>query len=216
MPSEPVAPGRPTIRQNRWTSVTIVPLKKPTLLFSSDDPMSKRQMQLELTVTPIMYYVVLGTSTRHGRARSAAINCTGPAIPTVPPAASHRPNSPIRPFLFNHFRTILPASSPATPYDGCGYPSPSPAPSGRTRSAHKKHFDQTKPISRTSPLNQRLAAVLAERPPSRALLPPGTPGILTSRGRDGGCPPPPAQIRTSGFPAYGSYLGWVAAKRTLG
>ncbi len=44
----------PTIRQNRWSSVTIVPLKKPTLIFSSDDPTTKRQMQLELTVTPIM------------------------------------------------------------------------------------------------------------------------------------------------------------------
>src|SRR5215470_4841006 len=27
------------------------------------------------------------------------------------------------------------------------------------------------------------------------------------RGRDGDCSPPPAQIRTCGFPAYGSYLG---------
>lgn len=27
------------------------------------------------------------------------------------------------------------------------------------------------------------------------------------RGRDGGCPPPPAQIRTSGTTAYGSCLG---------
>ena len=28
-----------------------------------------------------------------------------------------------------------------------------------------------------------------------------------SRGRDAGCPALPAQIRTSGIPAYGSYLG---------
>jgi hypothetical protein len=27
------------------------------------------------------------------------------------------------------------------------------------------------------------------------------------RGRDGDFSPPPAQIRTCGFPAYGSYLG---------
>jgi hypothetical protein len=55
VPSEPVSPGAaPMIRQNRWSSPAIVPLKKPTLLFSSDDPMSKRQMQLELTVTSIM------------------------------------------------------------------------------------------------------------------------------------------------------------------
>ena len=38
---------------------------------------------------------------------------------------------------------------------------------------------------------------------------------LASRGRDAGRPAPPAQIRTSGFPAYGSYLGWMASKRTL-
>lgn len=43
----------PTVRQNRWASSVIVPLKKPTLLFSSDDPMSKRQVQLQLTATPI-------------------------------------------------------------------------------------------------------------------------------------------------------------------
>jgi hypothetical protein len=27
---------------------------------------------------------------------------------------------------------------------------------------------------------------------------------------------PPAQIRTCSFPAYGSYLGWVTAKRCCG
>jgi hypothetical protein len=31
--------------------------------------------------------------------------------------------------------------------------------------------------------------------------------FMVSRGRDAGCPAPPAQIRTSGIPAYGSYLG---------
>jgi len=44
----------PTIRVSKWESVVIVPLKKPTVLFSSDDPTSKRQMQLELTATPIL------------------------------------------------------------------------------------------------------------------------------------------------------------------
>ena len=54
VPSDAATPGvAPTIRQNRWSSLTIVPLKKPTLIFSSDDPTSKRQMQLELTATPI-------------------------------------------------------------------------------------------------------------------------------------------------------------------
>jgi hypothetical protein len=43
----------PVIRQVRWNSPVIVPLKKPTVIFSSDDPTSKRQMQLELTATPI-------------------------------------------------------------------------------------------------------------------------------------------------------------------
>ena len=43
----------PVIRNNRWSSDVIVPLRKPTTIFSSDDAMSKRQMQLELTATPI-------------------------------------------------------------------------------------------------------------------------------------------------------------------
>jgi hypothetical protein len=46
-------PPAPTIRQTKWSSGVIVPLKKPTLLFASDDLMSKRQVQLELTATPI-------------------------------------------------------------------------------------------------------------------------------------------------------------------
>jgi hypothetical protein len=59
IPSEPAAPATtaatrmPTIRQNRWVSTVAVPLKKPTVIFSSDDLTSKRQMQLELTATPI-------------------------------------------------------------------------------------------------------------------------------------------------------------------
>ena len=36
------------------------------------------------------------------------------------------------------------------------------------------------------------------------------------RGRDGHRGPPPARIRTSGTTAYGSYLGYLASKRTLG
>ena len=40
--------------------------------------------------------------------------------------------------------------------------------------------------------------------------------FLMGRGRDAGRPAPPARIRTSGFPAYGSYLGWMASKRTRG
>src|SRR5499425_1329593 len=37
-----------------------------------------------------------------------------------------------------------------------------------------------------------------------------------SRGRDASYLAPPAQIRTCSFPAYGSYLGCVTAKRSLG
>src|SRR5215467_7460266 len=36
------------------------------------------------------------------------------------------------------------------------------------------------------------------------------------RGRDAHYWAPPAQNRTCGFPAYGSHLGWVTAKRSLG
>ena len=36
------------------------------------------------------------------------------------------------------------------------------------------------------------------------------------RGRNAGFPAPPAQIRTYSFPVYGSYLGCMAKKRTLG
>ncbi|HEY3457639.1 MAG TPA: hypothetical protein VGK64_23880 [Bryobacteraceae bacterium] len=43
----------PIIRNNRWESTVLIPVKKPSILFSSDDPASKRKMQLVLTVTPI-------------------------------------------------------------------------------------------------------------------------------------------------------------------
>lgn len=45
--------GPPTVRDNRWGSNVLVPIKKPTVIFSSDDVTSKHQMQLELTATPI-------------------------------------------------------------------------------------------------------------------------------------------------------------------
>ena len=60
LPSEPAQPtttaaigAAPAVRQNRWSSWVILPLKRSTLIFSSDDLASKRQMQVELTVTPI-------------------------------------------------------------------------------------------------------------------------------------------------------------------
>lgn len=43
----------PVVRQNRWSGPVSVPLSKPTILFYSDDPNSRRRMQLEATVTPI-------------------------------------------------------------------------------------------------------------------------------------------------------------------
>jgi hypothetical protein len=54
-PASPSAPMRPpVVRQNRWNSGVVVQLKKPTVVFSSDDLTTKRQMQVELTATPIL------------------------------------------------------------------------------------------------------------------------------------------------------------------
>lgn len=50
---ETAGPAYPIIRQNKWGSSVIVPIRKPTLIFSSDDVTTKRQLQLELTATPI-------------------------------------------------------------------------------------------------------------------------------------------------------------------
>ena len=47
-------PGNtPVVREDKWNSMVIVPLRKPTILFTSDDPASRQQVQLELTATPI-------------------------------------------------------------------------------------------------------------------------------------------------------------------
>ena len=43
----------PVIRQNKWTAVVLTAIRKPTVVFSSDDLSSKRQMQLEVTATPM-------------------------------------------------------------------------------------------------------------------------------------------------------------------
>lgn len=50
---EASTPSYPIIRQNKWSSSVVVPIGKPTLIFSSDDVTTKRQIQLELTATPI-------------------------------------------------------------------------------------------------------------------------------------------------------------------
>jgi len=47
-------PDRPYVRQNKWGSTAVVLLKKPTVIFSSDDLTGKDQTQLELTATPIL------------------------------------------------------------------------------------------------------------------------------------------------------------------
>ncbi len=45
--------GGLVIRNSKWISQVILPLRHPTVLFSSDDPTSTRKMQLELTATPV-------------------------------------------------------------------------------------------------------------------------------------------------------------------
>jgi hypothetical protein len=44
----------PLIRNTKWSSEVTLPLNKPTVLFMSDDATAKRQMQLELTGTPVI------------------------------------------------------------------------------------------------------------------------------------------------------------------
>ena len=51
--TDPPSASLPLIRQTKWSSNVIVPLRKPTTIFSSDDPTTKRQTQLELTAIPI-------------------------------------------------------------------------------------------------------------------------------------------------------------------
>jgi hypothetical protein len=51
--TESASSGPPLIRNARWNSDVIVQIGKPTVIFSSDDPTTKRQVQLELTATPI-------------------------------------------------------------------------------------------------------------------------------------------------------------------
>ena len=50
-PTEAGQNQTPVLRQTKWSSGTIVTLKKPTVIFSSDDVTTKRTLQLELTAT---------------------------------------------------------------------------------------------------------------------------------------------------------------------
>jgi hypothetical protein len=43
----------PVVRQNKWQSMTQLPIGKPTVVFSSDNLENKGRMQVEVTVTPI-------------------------------------------------------------------------------------------------------------------------------------------------------------------
>jgi hypothetical protein len=47
------AAGAPIIRQFRWSSDVLVPLRKATVIYQSDGASSKSGMQLELTATPL-------------------------------------------------------------------------------------------------------------------------------------------------------------------
>ena len=50
---DPATPNQPIIRQNKWASNAVVPLRKPTVIFSSDDLSNKTQLQVQLTATPL-------------------------------------------------------------------------------------------------------------------------------------------------------------------
>lgn len=43
----------PVVRQNRWSSEALLPIGKPTVVFSSDNLENKGRMQVEVTATPI-------------------------------------------------------------------------------------------------------------------------------------------------------------------
>jgi hypothetical protein len=43
----------PIVRQNKWQSMTLVPIGKPTVVFSSDNLENKGRMQVEATATPV-------------------------------------------------------------------------------------------------------------------------------------------------------------------
>ncbi|HZZ38760.1 MAG TPA: hypothetical protein VFE06_06500 [Acidobacteriaceae bacterium] len=45
--------GEPVIRQNSWDSNLIIPIGKPTVVYSSDDLDSKGKMQVEVTATKV-------------------------------------------------------------------------------------------------------------------------------------------------------------------
>jgi hypothetical protein len=46
--------SQPIVRNYRWSSGVIIPLNKPTVIFSSDHVSGKGQIQVELTATPVL------------------------------------------------------------------------------------------------------------------------------------------------------------------
>jgi len=67
------------------------------------------------------------------------------------------------------------------------------------------------------PLHSCIAGQIAERIKGRYVVRVGLPtGYQADRGRSAPHGVPPAKIRTGGFPAYGSHLGCLTAKRSLG
>lgn len=51
--TEVAGTGEPVIRQNVWDSLVLIPIGKPTVVFSSDDLDSKGKMQVEVTATRV-------------------------------------------------------------------------------------------------------------------------------------------------------------------
>jgi predicted outer membrane protein len=45
--------GHPVVRQNKWDSMVLVPIGKPTVVYSGDDLDDKGRMQVEVTATPV-------------------------------------------------------------------------------------------------------------------------------------------------------------------
>jgi hypothetical protein len=47
------APGEPIIRSDKWNSNVLIPIGKPTVVFSADDLEDKGKMQVEVTATRV-------------------------------------------------------------------------------------------------------------------------------------------------------------------
>ena len=52
LPSDAPTGGMPTIRQMRVEEAVVVPIGRPTVVFSGEDPASRHQFQLEVSVLP--------------------------------------------------------------------------------------------------------------------------------------------------------------------